>query len=171
MDSTNRCHAVGSVMETKPDTALNGAASPDHPEPTLSTADAATNPRPPENPLSKGSPSANLTDDAASSPKIYTKRLLPSSLSSAYPHGLITSQPRTTSQQAAFEARKAEILQTMSSEQIEERYQETAKKVENVLKEIEEGNERVDREIEAARKTRETERKAWANLKKADTEG
>ena len=101
----------------------------------------------------------------------YTKRLLPTSLFSNYPHGLITGQPRSPSQQAAFEARKAEILGSMSDDQIEERYQETAKKVEDAMKEIEEGNERLDREAERARKTRETERKAWANLKKADAEG
>ena len=154
-------------METKPDS----TASPDRPEPTRSTADAAPNPPQPEAQLSKESPSANPTEDAPGSPETCIKRLLPSSLSSAYPHGLITGQPRTTSQQAAFESRKAEILQTMSDEQIGERYQETAKRVGNVLKEIEEGNERVDREIEVARKTRETERKAWANLKKADTKG
>ena len=171
-ESTNPpCHAVGSVMETKPDTAPNGAACSAHPEPTFSTADTTSNPPQPEFQLSRESSSANPTEDVAGSPRTYPKRLLPSSLSSAYPHGLITSQPRTTSQQAAFESRKAEILQTMSDEQIEERYQETVKKVEIVLKEIEEGNERIDREIEAARKTRETERKAWANLKNADTEG
>ena len=100
-------------------------------------------------------------------PATHAKRLLPESLSSTFPHGLITGEPRTPAQLAAFESRKAEILRTLSDQQIEERYQETVKKVEATMREIEEGNEKVDREVEAAQKTRETERKAWANLKKA----
>lgn len=101
----------------------------------------------------------------------FPKRLLPESLSSTYPHGLITGEPRTPAQQEAFESRKAEILRTMSDLQIEEHYQETVKKVNATMREIGEGNEKADREVEAAQKTRETERKAWANLRKAGADG
>ena len=59
----------------------------------------------------------------------------------------------------------------MSDQQIEERYQETANKVQDLFEKIREGNERADRDVEAARKTRETERKVWAQLKGAGAEG
>ena len=101
-------------------------------------------------------------------PPTYPKRLLPASLSSSYEHGLITNQPRTPSQQASFENRKQEILQTMSDDEIEARYQETVRKIEAVLREIKEGNERVDKEVEGLRKTRELERKVWGRLKGVD---
>ncbi|KAL8824122.1 MAG: hypothetical protein Q9191_005289, partial [Dirinaria sp. TL-2023a] len=101
-------------------------------------------------------------------PPTYPKRLLPPSLSSSCPHGLITNQPRTPSQQAAFENRKQEILQTMSDEEIEAKYQETVQKVETALRGIKDGNERVDKQVEAKMKTRETERKVWPRLKGVD---
>lgn len=101
-------------------------------------------------------------------PPTHPKRLLPPSLSSSYPHGLISNQPRTPSQQAAFENRKQEILQTMSDEEIEAKYQETVQKVETALRGIKDGNERVDKQVEAKMKTREMERKVWQRLKGVD---
>lgn len=127
-------------------------------------------------------PSANMTESsivvpshpqAVSPPleKTFTKRLLPGSLSSRFPHGLITGEARSPIQQAAFDTRKSEILSTMTAEQIEDRYQETAKKVQELLEEIKDGNEKIDKQIEDAKKTREMERRAWLGMKKAAAEG
>lgn len=101
----------------------------------------------------------------------YTKRLLPDSLSTPYPHGLITGEARTDEQQAALDARKSEILSTMTNEQIEQRYQATVRKVQDLLQEIKADNEKTDKEVEDAKKTREMERRAWLGMKKAATEG
>lgn len=101
----------------------------------------------------------------------YTKRLLPDSLSSPYSHGLITGEARTDEQQAALDARKSEILSTMTNEQIEQRYQATAKKVQGLLQEIKAGNEKIEKEVEDAKKTREMERRAWLGMKKAAADG
>lgn len=101
----------------------------------------------------------------------YPKRLLPESLSSTLPHGLITGEARTAEQQAAFDARKSEILSTMTAEQIEEKYLETVRKVQDLLQEIKDGHEKVDKEVEDAKKTREMERRAWLGMKKAAAEG
>ena len=101
----------------------------------------------------------------------FPKRGLPDSLSSSQPHGLITGESRSADQQAALEARKAEILSTMTAEQIEEAYQDTAKKIHDVLQEIKDDNEKIDKELEDAKKTREMERRAWLGLKKAAAEG
>lgn len=101
----------------------------------------------------------------------FGKRGLPESLSSHHPHGLITGKARSPEQQAALEARKAEIRATMTAEEIEGSYQETVKKVHDVLKEIKDGNEKIDKEIEDAKKTREMERRAWLGMKKAAAKG
>ena len=125
-------------------------------------------------------PSANMTESSIVVPsrtlsppleRAFTKRLLPESLSSAFPHGLITGEARSAAQQAAFDTRKSEILATMTAEQIEERYQETAKKVQDLLEEIKDGNQKVDKQIEDAKKTREMERRAWLGMKRAAAEG
>lgn len=150
--------------------ATNGTKSPHHStsaslilDPPADAPSQSTRPTDDQNTV--------LSQEPRAMPTTYPKRLLPESLSSTYPHGLITGVPRTPAQQEAFESRKAEILRTMSDPQIEERYQEIVKKVDATMREIGEGNEKVDREVEAAQKTRETERKAWANLKKAGAEG
>ena len=117
-------------------------------------------------------PSRTDAEPAASpTVKSYTKRLLPESLSSLYPHGLITGEARTAEQQAALDARKSEILSTMTDEQIEEKYQSTVKEVQNILQEIKDGNERIDKEVDNAQKTRAMERKAWLGMCKAGEEG
>ena len=59
----------------------------------------------------------------------------------------------------------------MTAEQIEESYQETAKMIQDVLQEIKDGNEKVDKDVEDAKKTREMERRAWLGMKKAADEG
>lgn len=157
-------------MDRIPDTVMNGTETTERAE-AADTTTALPAEDLSEKATDKEQTSAQTSKDPLAGLTTYTKRLLPESLSSPYPHGLITGEPRTPAQQEAFEARKAEILRTMSDQQIEERYQDTAKKVEEALKEIEEGNERVAKEIEAANKTRETERKVWASLKKAGAEG
>ncbi|KAG7007461.1 hypothetical protein G7Y79_00009g025700 [Physcia stellaris] len=121
------------------------------PETTSVPSQAQPNPRPAERP--------------------YTKRLLPDSLSSPYPHGLITGEARTEEQQAALDVRKSEILSTMTNDQIELRYQATAKKVQDLLQEIKAGNEKIEKEVENAKKTREMERRAWLGMKKAAADG
>ena len=132
-------------------------------------------PRHEENGQQHASPSAltsnpSPADPLPQSPPVettYTKRLLPDSLTSRFPHGLITGEPRSTEQQAALDTRKAEILASMTAEQIEESYQKTAKKIQDVLQDIKEGNNKVDKDIEDAKKTREMERRAWLGMKKA----
>ena len=145
-------------------------------------------PAPPPAPASTSQPLASEEQPPATTPEAtpvlsqaqptppqaerpYTKRLLPNSLSSPYPHGLITSEDRTDEQQAALDARKSDILSTMTNEQIEQRYQATAKKVQHLLQEINAGNERIDKEVEDAKKTREMERRAWLGMKKAAADG
>lgn len=124
--------------------------TPDSP-PKLVDAEAPSKPHEPVSPQSLA-------------PELYPKRLLPPSLSSTYPHGLITNEPRTPSQQTLFENRKQEILRTMSDEEIEASYRETVQHVEAVLREIKEGNEKIDQDVATKMKTRETERKAWARV-------
>lgn len=156
-------------MESSPDAIMNGTDSPDHPTSASLTA-APPADAPSQTIRTVEGRNTDVSRDPIVVPTTYAKRLLSETLSSKYPHGLVSGEPRTPAQQEALEARKAEILRTMSDQQIEDRYQETAKKVEAIMREIEEGNERVDREVEAVRKTRETERKVWASLKKAGAE-
>lgn len=68
-------------------------------------------------------------------------------------------------QQAAFEARKAEIRQTMSGPQIEARYQEVAKEIRRVFEEARVKTEEVEREMEQLRMQREMERRIWEKLR------
>ncbi|MCJ1228578.1 hypothetical protein MMC12_005239 [Toensbergia leucococca] len=96
-----------------------------------------------------------------SSPPNYPKRGLPPSLSSTYPHGLITGQPRTPTQQAAFSTRKAEILRTMSAEQMERAYWEVVGRIEGVLEEARRENEEVERDKVVLIKQREMERRIF----------
>lgn len=152
------------------DTTMNGTGTPLH-DPTAAPAASSANTDPVPSTSAVEPTSTAAINEAAAPPTTHPKRLLPESFSSTYPHGLITGEPRGPSEQEAFEARKAEILNTMSDQEIEERYQDTAKKVEEVMKYIEQGNETVDREVEGAKKTRETERKAWENMKKLGANG
>ena len=148
--------------------------------------DSSSTPPPPYTPIATSQPlasdDANMTAPSIVFPsrthpvsppseRAFTKRLLPESLSSPFPHGLITGEARSADQQAAFDARKSEILSTMTAKQIEERYLETAKKVQDLLEEIKDGNEKVDKQVEDAKKTREMERRAWLGMKKAAAEG
>ncbi|KAL8784084.1 MAG: hypothetical protein Q9195_009193 [Heterodermia aff. obscurata] len=155
------------------DTSLGSSNTPPPPSAPVSTSQPVT---------CDEQPSANTTESSTVVPSrtqpvspplegTFTKRLLPESLSSAFPHGLITGEARSAVQQAALDARKSEILSTMTAEQIEEKYQETAKKVQDLLEEIRDGNEKVDKQIEDAKKTREMERRAWLGMKKAAAEG
>lgn len=68
-------------------------------------------------------------------------------------------------QQAAYEARKAEIRQTMSASQIEARYQEVTKEIRRVLEEARVKTDEVEREIEQLRSQREMERRIWEKLR------
>lgn len=100
-----------------------------------------------------------------SPPQTYLKRHLPASLSSTYPQGLISGRPRSGAQQAAFEARKAEIRLTMTSAQIESRYQEVTAEIRLVLEETRVRTKEVEREMEQLRNQREMERRIWEKLR------
>ena len=92
---------------------------------------------------------------------IYPKRGLSPSLSSTYPHGLISGNPRSPRDQEAFDYRKASILQTMNKDQIEEAYWETAGKINAILEDDRKKNEEVDREMKKLVDQRELERKLF----------
>ena len=89
----------------------------------------------------------------------FPKRGLPEFLSSAYPHGHLSGKPRSTSQQHVFELKKANVLETMDAAQIEAAYQETVRKVLDVLEQNRRLNEETDRKVENLKKSRETELK------------
>lgn len=104
-------------------------------------------------------------DTPPSPPRAHPKRGLPQSLSSTTPHGLITGLARTPSQQRAFAARKAEIVRTMTPEQIEARYQDTVVQIRRVLDENRDLAEKVESEMEGLRLQREMERGIWEKLR------
>ncbi len=98
----------------------------------------------------------------ANSPlRTHLKRGLPASLASTYPHGHISGHPRSAAAQRAFEARKAQILRTMSAEQIESAYQENVRKILGMLEADRRRNEEIDREMEKAEAQRELERRLF----------
>ena len=97
--------------------------------------------------------------------RTHIKRNLPSTLSSTYPHGLLSGHPRTASQQASFDAHKREILNSMTAEQIEKRYVEMTEKVKGLLEEEERKGREVDEKIEALKMERDVERRVWERVK------
>ncbi|KAI4188184.1 MAG: hypothetical protein L6R41_002310 [Letrouitia leprolyta] len=97
--------------------------------------------------------------------RTYPKRNLPAILSSTSPHGHLSGHPRTPSQQSAFDTRKAEILNTMSAEQIEKRYIEVSEKVREVLEERERQEKDVEEKMENLRMQREREMRVWEKLR------
>ena len=99
------------------------------------------------------------TDSAATI--MFSKRGLPSSLSSTYPHGLISGKPRSPRDQEAFDYRKASILRTMNKDQIEEAYWETVGKINALLEDERKKNEEVEREMKKLEDQRELERKLF----------
>ena len=155
------------------DTRMDSSSTPPPPSAPVSTSQPLTSDEQPSATMTESSIVVPSGTQAVAPPleRTFTKRLLPESLSSAFPHGLITGEARSAPQQAALDARKSEIVATMTDEQIEERYQATAKKVQDLLEEIKDGNEKVDKQIEDAKKTREMERRAWLGMKKAAAEG
>ncbi|KAL8671811.1 MAG: hypothetical protein Q9168_003695 [Polycauliona sp. 1 TL-2023] len=97
--------------------------------------------------------------------RTHPKRNLPANLASTYPHGLLSGHPRTTSQQASFDTRKGEILNTMSAEQIEKSYHEVTEKVKRLLEEDERKGREVDEKIEALKMERDVERRVYERFK------
>ncbi|MCJ1327173.1 hypothetical protein MMC10_003840 [Thelotrema lepadinum] len=105
---------------------------------------------------------APANDDIATKMRIlYPKRGLPPSLSSTYPHGLISGSHRSPRDQEAFDYRKASILQTMNKTQIEEAYWETVGKINALLEDDRKKNEEVEREMKKLVDQRELERKLF----------
>ncbi|CAL8576393.1 hypothetical protein XPA_002279 [Xanthoria parietina] len=97
--------------------------------------------------------------------RTHPKRNLPSNLASTYPHGLLSGHPRTASQQASFDARKREIVNTMTAEQIEKSYLDVTEKVKGLLEEEERKGRDVDEKIEALKMERDVERRVWERVK------
>ena len=95
----------------------------------------------------------------------YPKRGLPDFLSSTYAHGLISGKPRSSRDQEAFDFRKASILRTMTKEQIEEAYWETAGKINALLEDDRKKNEDVEREMKKLDDQRQLERKLFYRQK------
>ncbi|KAL8754974.1 MAG: hypothetical protein Q9184_004942 [Pyrenodesmia sp. 2 TL-2023] len=129
-------------------------ANPNSAPPTPRSAPISRSPSPPPSPLPLTSPL-----------RTHPKRNLPISLASTYPHGHLGGHPRTPSQQRNFEARKAEILATMTAEQIEKRYVEVTEKVKAVLAEEERRRQDVEGKMEKLRKEREVERRVYEKVK------
>ncbi|KAK0509843.1 hypothetical protein JMJ35_007237 [Cladonia borealis] len=98
--------------------------------------------------------------------RTHHKRGLPPTLASTYPHGHISGHARSPAQQAAFEARKEEILKTMSTADIEKRYEEKVKEIRGVLEETERKTKEVEGEMEKLRMDREMERRVWGKLRR-----
>ncbi|MCJ1238840.1 hypothetical protein MMC14_006831 [Varicellaria rhodocarpa] len=93
---------------------------------------------------------------------------MPSMLASRYPipHSLASDRPpRSRSQQRIFEARKVNLMRTMTLGQIETRYEEVAKKINDIVETDRKKNEEIDREIEKLEKQREMERKLFWKMK------
>ncbi|CAF9941079.1 MAG: hypothetical protein ALECFALPRED_008990 [Alectoria fallacina] len=129
---------------------------------------------PPSPPLpSKSQPPAHpshQTAELASIPlnsplRTHPKRGLPPTFASTYPHGHISGYPRTAEQQAAFDARKAEILRTMGSKDIEKAYEDVVRKIREELEESERRGREVESEMEKLRMEREMERRVWGKLR------
>ena len=83
-------------------------------------------------------------------------------LSSTYPHGHISGHPRTGDHLESFDARKAEILATMSVDEIKKKYEEVASKVVEVFQESERKRKEVDEAIESKKMARDMERRVHA---------
>ena len=92
----------------------------------------------------------------------HSKHLLPSALSSTYPHGHISGHPREGDQLEAFNARKDEILATMSVDEIKKKYEEVALKAVEVYQDSERKRKEVDEAIESKKMARDMERRVHA---------
>ncbi|CAF9916129.1 hypothetical protein IMSHALPRED_002985 [Imshaugia aleurites] len=98
--------------------------------------------------------------------RTHPKRGLPPTLASTYPHGHISGHPRSASQQASLDARKAEILRTMgSSKEIERAYEVVVGRIREELEECERRGREVEGEMEKLRMEREMERRVWGKLR------
>ena len=96
--------------------------------------------------------------------RTFRKRDLPDFLSSTYPYGQLSGQPRSRPQQSTFNIRKASILENMDAAQIETAYQATVSKVLAVLEQNRRENEEIDRKVESLKKSRETEVKVFHQM-------
>lgn len=106
-------------------------------------------------------------DIPLSSPlRTHPKRLLPPTLASTYPHGHLSGHPRTSEQQTLFDARRREILRSMSAAQIEKKYEEIAVKVREEMEACERRGKEVEAEVEKLVKEREMERRVWEKLRR-----
>ncbi|KAL8801510.1 MAG: hypothetical protein Q9182_004413 [Xanthomendoza sp. 2 TL-2023] len=123
--------------------------------------DSPQSPNPPS-PRSSHSPTPLPLDSPL---RTHPKRNLPANLSSTYPHGLLSGHPRTPSEQASFDARKRDILNTMTAEQIEKKYLEVTEKVKEVLEEDERKGREVDEKIESLKMERDVERRVWERVR------
>ncbi|KAI4211299.1 MAG: hypothetical protein LQ351_005854 [Letrouitia transgressa] len=100
-----------------------------------------------------------------SSLRTHLKRFLPESLSSTYPHGLLSGHPRTTEQQEAFEARKAEVRHSMTKNQMEKAYEDVTERIRELMEQRERMEKEVEKRIEVLKAEREVERRVLGKFK------
>ncbi|KAF6237084.1 hypothetical protein HO173_004551 [Letharia columbiana] len=129
-----------------------------------------TPPSPPPPPSKPQPPTQSSHRTAESIPlnsplRTHPKRGLPPTFASTYPHGHISGHPRTAEQQAAFDARKAEILRTMGRQDIEKAYEDVVCRIREELEESERRGGEVESEMEKLRMEREMERRVWGKLR------
>ena len=112
-------------------------------------------------------PPQDLPDDIPldSSLRTHPKKGLPIELSSTYYCGHISGHARTPMQQAAFESRTQELLNTMTAAQIDEQHDQICKRIRSTLVEIEQDERKWKQEVDDLRKKREFERRAWKRMK------
>ena len=97
--------------------------------------------------------------------RTHTKKGLPVELSSTYAFGHISGHPRTPVQQAAFESRSQEILNTMTAAQIDEQYNEVCQEIKSTMARIEQDERMWKKQVDDLKRKREVERRAWKRIK------
>lgn len=112
-----------------------------------------------------GPSTSTSTTASAPAPHIYTKRNLPSHIHSIYPHGLITNEPRTAEQQAAFDVRKQDAMRKHSLAELQALYDAETAQLCKTLERDKEENDKVLHQIEVLTQQRELERRIYANLR------
>ena len=103
-----------------------------------------------------------------SSLRTHPKRLLPPALASTYLHGHLSGHPRTGDQLESFDTRKAEILASMSVDEIEKKYEEVAMKAVKVFEESEKKRKEVEEAIESKKMDRAMERRLYEKFGRKD---
>ena len=126
---------------------------------------------PPEQPSGFASPKptaseedVQMTDDVPASDPFehHPQKILPDAIRKAYPNGPPSRDLQAT---ATFQARKNEILRTMTPQEMQKRYRDLAAEMVDKLEENERKDEEVREEIDKLTKSRELEIKVYQRLK------